>query len=53
MIWAGHMVRMVADKLVKTVEERGGKTSRIQEKGKRTAKMEGLRMVGYEKIGGG
>ena len=33
--------------------ERGGKTSRMQEKGKRTAKMEGLRVVGYEKIGGG
>ena len=52
-IWAGHMVRMDADKLVKRVEERGGKTSRMPEKGKRTAKMEGLRVVGYEKIGGG
>ena len=34
------------DKLVKRVEERGGKTSRMQEKGKRTAKMGGLRKVG-------
>ena len=51
--WAGHMVRMDADKLVKREEERGGKTSRMLEKGKRTAKMEGLREVGYEKIGGG
>ena len=50
-IWAGHMGRMDADKLVKRVEERGGKTSRMQEKGKRTAKMEG-REVGYKKIGG-
>ena len=45
------MVRMDADKLVKRVEERGRKTSRMQEKGKWTAKMEGLREVGYEKIG--
>ena len=52
-IWAGHMVRMDADKLVKRVEERGGKTSKMQEKGKRTAEMEGLREAGYEKIGGG
>ena len=52
-IRAGHMVRMDADKLVKRVEERGRKTSRMQEKGKRTDKMEGLRVVGYEKIGGG
>ena len=52
-IWAGDMVRMDADKLVKRVEEIGGKTSRMQEKGKRTAKIEGLRVVGYEKIGGG
>ena len=29
------------------------KTSRMQEKGKRTAKMEGMAVVGYEKIGGG
>ena len=47
------MVRMDADKLAKRVEERGGKTSRMQENGKRTAKMEGLRKVGYEMIGGG
>ena len=47
------MVRMDADKQVKRVEERGGKTSRMQENGKRTAKMEGMRVVGYEKIGGG
>ena len=40
-----------ADKLVKRVEGRGGETSRMQEKGKRTAKIEGLRKVGYEKIG--
>ena len=46
------MVRMDADKIVKRVEERGGKTSRMQEKGKRTAKIEGRRAVGYEKIGG-
>ena len=52
-IWAGHIVRMDADKLVKRVEERSGKTSRMQEKGKRTAKMEGMRVVEYEKIGGG
>ena len=45
------MVRMDADKIVKRVEDRGGNTSRIQEKGKRTAKIEGLREVGYEKIG--
>ena len=31
--WAGHMVRMDADILVKRVEEKGGKTSRMQEKG--------------------
>ena len=46
-----HMVRMDADKIVKRVEDRSGNTSRIQEKGKRTAKIEGLREVGYEKIG--
>ena len=51
--WEGDMVRMDADKLAKRVEERGGKTSRMQENGKRTAKMEGLREVGYEMIGGG
>ena len=32
------MVRMDADILVKRLEEIGGKTSRMQEKGKRTAK---------------
>ena len=46
------MVRMDADKLVKRLEEIGGKTSRMHEKGKRTAKMEGLREVGFEKIRG-
>ena len=51
--WEGDMVRMDADKLAKRVEDRDGKTSRMQEKGKRTAKMEGLREVGYKKIGGG
>ena len=51
--WAGDMVRMDVDKLAKKVEEKIGKTSRMQEKGKQTAKMEGLRVVGYEKIGGG
>ena len=50
--WAGHMVRMDADILVKRVEEKGGKTSRMQEMGKRTTKIEGLREVGYEKIEG-
>ena len=47
---AGHMVRMDAHILVKRFEEIGGKTSRMQEKEKRTAKIEGLREVGYEKI---
>ena len=41
---------MDADKLV---ECRGGKTSRMQDKGKATAEMGGLREEGYEKIGGG
>ena len=31
--WAGHMVRMDADILVKRVEEKGEKTSMMQEKG--------------------
>ena len=31
--WAGHMVRMHADTLVKRIEEKGEKTSRMQEKG--------------------
>ena len=31
--WAGHMVSMDADILVKTVEEKGEKISRMQEKG--------------------
>ena len=31
--WVGHMVRMEADILVKRVEEKGEKTSRMQEKG--------------------
>ena len=30
---AGHMIRMDADILVKRVEEKGEKTSRMQEKG--------------------
>ena len=34
-------------------ERRGGKTSRMQEKGKATAEMGGLREDVYEKIGGG
>ena len=34
-------------------ESRGGKTPRMQEKGKATAEMGGLREEGYEKIGGG
>ena len=33
MKWAGHMVRMDADILVKRVEEKGEETSRMQEKG--------------------
>ena len=31
--WAGHMVRMDAETLVKRMEEKGEKTSRMQEKG--------------------
>ena len=50
--WAGHMVRMDADILVKRVEEKGEKTSRMQEKGNEQLRFEGLRAVGYEKIGG-
>ena len=34
-------------------ESRGGKTSRMQEKGKATAEMGGLCKEGHEKIGGG
>ena len=48
--WVGHMVRMDAEILVKRVEEKGEKTSRMQEKG--NVKIGGLREVGYEKIGG-
>ena len=33
MKWPGHMVRMDADILVKRVEEKGEKTSMMQEKG--------------------
>ena len=33
MKWAGHMVRLDADILVKRVEEKGEKASRMQEKG--------------------
>ena len=36
-----------------SIESRGGKTSRTQEKGKPTAKMEGLHEEGSEKIGRG
>ena len=50
--WAGHMVRMDADILVKRVEEKGKKNIKDARKGERTAKIEGLREVGYEKIGG-
>ena len=50
--WAGHMVRMDADILVKRVEEKGEKTSRMQEKGNEQLRSKGLREVGYEKIGG-
>ena len=50
--WAGHMVRMDADILVKRVEEKGEKNIKDARKGERTAKIEGLREVGYEKIGG-
>ena len=47
------MVRMDADKIVKRVEERGGKKHQgCKKREKRTAKIEGLREVGYEKIGG-
>ena len=48
MRWAGHLVRMDASK-----ENKGGKTSRTQEKGKATAEMGGLCEEGHEKIGGG
>ena len=34
-------------------ESRGGKTSRMQEKGKATGEMGGLHGESYEKIGGG
>ena len=50
--WAGHMVRMDADTLVKRMEEKGEKNIKDARKGERTAKIEGLREVGYEKIGG-
>ena len=49
MRWTGHLVRVDAGKLA---ESRGGKTSRMQEKGKATAEMVGLLEEGYEKIGG-
>ena len=42
MRWAGHFVRMDASK-----ENRGGKTSKKQEKGKTTAEMGGLRAEGH------
>ena len=41
-----------ADILVKRVEEKGEKNIKDARKGERTAKIEGLREVGYEKIGG-
>ena len=41
--WAGHMVRMDADTLVKRMEEKGGKKNKDARKGERTAKIEGLR----------
>ena len=50
MRWAGHLVRMDANKLATRAEV--GKTSRMQEKGKATAEMGGLREEGHEKIGG-
>ena len=50
--WVGHMVRMDADILVKRVEEKGEKNIKDARKGERTAKIEGLRAVGYEKFGG-
>ena len=46
------MVRMDADTLVKRMEEKGEKNIKDARKGERTAKIEGLREVGYEKIGG-
>ena len=49
---AGHMARMDADILVKRVEEKGEKNIKDARKGEQTAKIEGLREVGYEKIGG-
>ena len=52
MKWPGHMVRMDADILVKRVEEKVEKNIKDARKGERTAKIEGLREVGYEKIGG-
>ena len=52
MKWPGHMVRMDADILVKRVEEKGKKNIKDARKGEQTAKIEGLREVGYEKIGG-
>ena len=50
--WAGHVVSMNADILVKRVEEKVEKTFKDARKGERTAKIVGLREVGYEKIGG-
>ena len=52
MKWPGHMVRMDADILVKRVEEKGKKNIKDARKGEQTAKIEGLREVGYEKFGG-
>ena len=46
------MVRMDADILVKRVEEKGEKTSRMQEKGNEQLRSEDCVRVGYEKIGG-
>ena len=50
--WVGHMVRMDEDILEKRLEEKGEKNIKDARKGERTAKIEGLREVGYEKIGG-
>ena len=43
MKWPGHMVRMDADILVKRVEEKGKKTSRMQEKGNKQLRSKDLR----------
>ena len=50
--WAGHMVRMDADTLLKRMEEKGEKTSRMQEKGNEQQRSKDCVRWGYEKIGG-